>query len=194
MHRREASSLCCYCLLERYQRAGVRPVLNLQTITSPMALSGQGADFPSGIGCWTMTSRSGKIAAVAIVGLTVLVGVYSYHAPALQSTPVGCNTPHGYVLIKAGPLGLNESVNHPRPWPVVTFQKGETVNLFVCNDDHVSPHGFAIDHYLNSGVVLRPGESVSFSFMADQTGNFTIFCNVFCSVHPFMIGRLRITS
>ena len=130
----------------------------------------------------------------AIIGLTFLVGAYSYYAQGHPPTAVGCTPPHGYILIIAGPSGLNDSVNHPRPWPVVTFQRGDTVELFVCNTDHLSAHGFAIEHYLNSGRVLRPGDSFSVSFVADQVGNFTIYCNIFCPVHPFMIARLSITS
>ena len=142
----------------------------------------------------TMTRRLEKIAVAAIIALTVLVGVYSYNTPSVPPTALGCITPHGYVLITAGLSGFNGSVNHLRPWPVVTVQKGDTVNLFVCNDDRVSVHGFAIDHYLNAGVTLRSGESFRVSFVADRGGNFTIFCNIFCPVHPFMIGQLRVTS
>lgn len=141
-----------------------------------------------------MTKSSEKTAAAAVILLTLLVGAYSYYAQALPSKTVGCTPPPGYVLITAGLSGLNDSVNHPRPWPVVTFQKGDTVNLFVCNIERVSAHGFAIVHYLDSGVVLRPGDSFRVSFVADLGGNFTIYCDIFCPVHPFMIGRLSITS
>ncbi len=145
-----------------------------------------------------MAKNSELITAAVIIGLTVVVSVYSYYtsaAPSTVSTPaVGCNAPRGYVLIIAGPSGFNNSVNHARPWPVVSVQKGDSVNLFVCNVDSVSAHGFAIDHYLDGGVALRPGETFRVSFVADRSGNFTIFCNIFCPVHILMRAQLRVTS
>ena len=141
-----------------------------------------------------MSGKSEKVAAALVIGLVVFVGAYSYYSRGAPSGVKGCNTPRGYVLITAGTSGFNDSANHARPWPVVTSPRGETVSIFVCNTDPVSSHGFAIDRYLVSGIVLGPGEAFRVSFVADQAGNFTIFCNIFCPVHAFMIGRLRVTA
>ncbi len=137
-----------------------------------------------------MSKRSGVLVAAAIIALTVLTGTYSYNSRSVPSDSLGCSAPRGDILIIAGPSGFNDSVGHARPWPIVTVQKGDTVHLFVCNKDPVSAHGFAIDHYLNSGMAIRPESNFRVSFVADQGGNFIIYCNIFCPVHPFMIGRL----
>jgi heme/copper-type cytochrome/quinol oxidase subunit 2 len=145
-----------------------------------------------------MPRRSEQVIAATIISLTVVVGVYSYYASTAPSNAgavsAGCNAPPGYILVVAGPSGFNNSVNHTRPWPVVTVQKGKPVNFFVCNVDPVAAHGFAIDHYLDAGVALGPGQTFRVSFVADRGGNFTIFCNIFCPVHIFMIGQLRVTT
>ena len=131
--------------------------------------------------CEQWQGNQGNFAAV-IIGLTVVIGIYSYYASAAPSTlstsSVGCTAPQGYAIFVAGPSGFNDSVNHARPWPVVTVQKGDTVNIFLCNVDSVAAHGFAIDHYLDGGVTLRPGQTFRVSFVADRSGNFTIFCNI----------------
>jgi heme/copper-type cytochrome/quinol oxidase subunit 2 len=65
----------------------------------------------------------------------------------------------------------------------------------VCNTDDYSPHGFAIEHYLDAGVALMPHETFHVSFTADQAGNFTFYCNIFCPVHPYMLsGQLSVTE
>lgn len=54
----------------------------------------------------------------------------------------------------------------------------------------LEPHGFAIDHYFDAGRVLRPGDEYKLSFVAKDSGAYVIFCNVFCSIHVYMIGSL----
>jgi len=63
----------------------------------------------------------------------------------------------------------------------------------VCNLDTVQSHGFALEHYFDRGVTLMPGNAYKVSFVANIAGSFTIYCNVFCTVHPFMLGKLTIT-
>jgi len=125
----------------------------------------------------------------------VLVSVYTPNLGLLSRSPqqsgIGCNRPAGYILILADQNGFNNSVNHKRPWPVLTVQKGSTVNLIVCNTDTVEAHGFGIDTYV-SPTQLRPGQFFRTSFIAEQGGNFTIYCSIFCSVHVFMQGRLAV--
>ncbi len=107
--------------------------------------------------------------------------------------------PPGYFLIIADLEGFNNSVSHLRnspnePWPVIKVHKGDRVNILVCNMEDYSPHGFAIQNYLDAGVALMPHESFRVSFVADQAGTFTMYCNIFCPVHPYMLnGQLIVT-
>jgi nitrous oxide reductase len=98
-------------------------------------------------------------------------------------------------LVIADGRGFNGSASHgapETPWPVIQVPKGETVNLLLCNLDPVQAHGFAIDHYFDGGVVLKPGDAYKVSFAASATGLFRIYCNIFCTVHRIMSGRLMI--
>jgi nitrous oxide reductase len=107
-----------------------------------------------------------------------------------------CERPPGYVLLILDNNGLNDSVHRASPGiPAITlsFERGETINVLVCNVDTVQSHGFAVAHYFDRGVTLRPGDAYKVSFVAKDSGSFTIYCNVFCTVHPFMLGKLTVT-
>ena len=99
-----------------------------------------------------------------------------------------CEKPPGYLLVTLDGRGFNDSIN--RGQPTIRVQRGNTVNILVCNLDSVQSHGFAIDHYFAVGVTLRPGEAYRVSFVAADPGSFTMYCNVFCTVHTFMKGKL----
>ncbi len=108
------------------------------------------------------------------------------------SNAQGCNRPPGYVSLILDSSGFNNSKAQITPSTLPTllqFQKGETVNLLVCNFD-TDTHGFAITHYLDVGVTLRAGESYKISFVAKDTGAFTIYCNLLCAIHRFTLGKL----
>jgi hypothetical protein len=138
----------------------------------------------------------------------LLVGsVVSYYWP-LYATPANppqttrtasCLRPPGYFLIIANLQGFNDSVDHllkapNQPWPVIRVHEGDRVNILVCNMDDYSPHGFAIQHYLDGGVALMPHDTFRVSFIADQVGTFTIYCTIFCPVHPYMLSGQLIVS
>ena len=113
-------------------------------------------------------------------------------ASAVQS----CERPPGYVLLILDNNGLNDSIHRASPGdPAITlsFQRGDTINILVCNLDTIQAHGFAVNHYFDRGVTLRPGTAYKVSFDAKDAGTFTIYCNVFCTVHTFMLGRLTVT-
>jgi FtsP/CotA-like multicopper oxidase with cupredoxin domain len=150
-----------------------------------------------------------KFLLVGILSAVVVGSVVSFYWPSL-STPANpppvtqiataCVKPPGYFLIIAGLGGFNDSVAHIQkspnePWPVIRVHRGDKVNILVCNTDDYSPHGFAIEHYLDAGVALMPHETFRVSFLATQTGTFTIYCNIFCPVHPYMLsGELIVTE
>ncbi len=107
----------------------------------------------------------------------------------------GCNRPPGYVSLILDSSGFNNSNAQITPGRLPTllqFQKGETVNLLVCNFD-TGTHGFAITHYVDLGVTLRAGESYKISFVARDTGSFTIYCNLLCPIHQVTLGKLVVT-
>jgi FtsP/CotA-like multicopper oxidase with cupredoxin domain len=108
-----------------------------------------------------------------------------------------CTGTRSHFLIIANITGFNESVRFggpTNPWPVLCASQGDTVRVVVRNEDTVNAHGFAIDHYLDVGRVLAPGETFSFTFIARDRGTFTVFCNVFCPIHSFMQwGRLMVS-
>jgi hypothetical protein len=137
--------------------------------------------------------------AVSIIAVSGFLAIQPYlqnntwaRASAVQS----CERPPDYVLLILDNNGLNDSIHRASPGdPAITlsFQKGVTINIVICNLDTVQAHGFAVSHYFDRGVTLRPGDAYRVSFVARDAGNFTIYCNVFCTVHPFMLGKLTIT-
>ncbi len=149
-----------------------------------------------------------KLVVVGILAVIVVGLVVSYDLPSLNTNvnqplttqKTVCITPSGYFLIVADLSGFNDSVDHIQnspnePWPVIRVSKGDRVNVLVCNMDDYSPHGFAIQHYFDVGVALMPHDSYRISFVADEDGTFTMYCNIFCPVHPYMqSGELVVTG
>ena len=150
-----------------------------------------------------------KLVVAAVLAAIVVGSVGSYYWPSLNTlaNPAppttqasACVRPPGYFLIVADLTGYNDSVDHIQrfpnaPWPVIQVHKGDTVHILVCNLDDYSPHGFAIEHYFDVGVALMPHDSYRISFVADEIGTFTMYCNIFCPVHPYMqTGALIVTS
>ena len=150
-----------------------------------------------------------KLIVASILTAAVMGVVASYYWPSLNTlanpTPSttessACVRPPGYFLIVADITGYNDSVDHLQqapnaPWPVIQVHRGDTVRILICNIDPYSPHGFAIEHYFDVGVALMPHDHYSISFVADEDGTFTMYCNIFCPVHPYMQnGELIVTS
>ncbi len=149
-----------------------------------------------------------KLVVVSILAAIVIGSVVSYYWPSLN-TPANqpltaqttaCVKPPGYFLLVANLSGYNDSVDHiqsapNQPWPVIRVSRGDQVNILVCNLDDYSPHGFAIQHYLDAGVALMPHETYRISFIADEDGTFLMYCTIFCPVHYAMQqGELIVTG
>ena len=97
----------------------------------------------------------------------------------------------------SGPYeGMNGSAYHLSvPWPVIQVHKGQTVTFHVYNCASSEDHGFAINHYFDSGATVQPGQSFTLKIQANQVGNFTIYCDILCVIHPLMQnGRLIVIS
>lgn len=146
-----------------------------------------------------LTKATNVVIAIAVAAIAIGLAIYSpsLAGPVGKKTDsvssTGCDAPPGYVLIVADKSGFNGSANRERPWPVISVQKGDKVNLMMCNLDRIEPHGFAIDKYVGP-LALRPGETYKVSFVAEESGRFTMYCTIFCSVHVFMIGELVVTE
>ena len=113
-------------------------------------------------------------------------------APAVV-TKSSCDRPPGYFLIIADLSGFNNSIAHgapANPWPVIRVHQGDVVRIIVCNKDTTQPHGFAIYTYFPRGVTIMVGQAYSIVFTATVPGTFVMYCNIFCTVHVFMVSRL----
>jgi len=110
----------------------------------------------------------------------------------------GCTSYSSSFTIIASESGYNNSVNEgapAKPWPILCAQEGEQIKITVINEDTVEPHGFAISNYLEAGITVLPGHTATISLVADSPGDFKVYCNVICAIHPFMqSGVLVIAS
>jgi len=138
-----------------------------------------------------LTGRALAILAVSITAALGFISLQYLHLPypSFNVSPAqSCERLPGYILMILDDNGFNDSIHKGQP--TIEFQRNDTVNILVCNLDPIQSHGFAIDHYFAVGVTLRPGEAYKVSFVARDPGSFTIYCNVFCTVHTFMKARL----
>ena len=138
-----------------------------------------------------LIGRTLTILAISITAFSGFIALQYVHLPSAAfnvSLAQSCERPPGYVLVILDDSGFNDSIH--RGQPTIEFQRGDSVNILVCNLDPIQSHGLAIDHYFPTGATLRPGEAYKVSFVAKEPGSFTIYCNVFCTVHTFMKGRL----
>lgn len=123
------------------------------------------------------------IVAVAVIASVVVVAYYLNQA----RTPPG--KPPGSFLIIASSNGFNDSIDHGVPqnsWPIITVQKGTSVTIMVYNADEQA-HGFQVAHYFDSNIqTVAPGKTLTVTFVANTTGTFRIYCDIFCTVHSFM--------
>jgi FtsP/CotA-like multicopper oxidase with cupredoxin domain len=152
-----------------------------------------------------MRSRRKIAAVLLLVCLIVVVAVFvtgvviipprqsSNLAGPVAVTKSACSRPAGFFLIIADLSGFNDSIGHGapvNPWPVIRVNQGDAVGIVICNEDKTQPHGFAISTYFPRGVAIMPGDAYTVSFTANVPGTFVMYCNIFCTIHVFMVGRL----
>ncbi len=129
------------------------------------------------------TGRVLPLAVVAIILATIAVLIASgLVSENKQSVP--SDQPHFTIVMSNS--GFNGSATRTDAWPIMTVSKGQTITIRVINNDAVEAHGLAITHYFDSGVTLRPHQFYDITFVADQTGTFRVYCNIFCAIHPLM--------
>lgn len=76
----------------------------------------------------------------------------------------------------------------------VKVKKGDTVTFHITNVDKAqdATHGFGLPGY-NIGLSIEPGETTTFTFVADREGTFAWYCTEFCSaLHLEMMGYLQV--
>jgi len=145
------------------------------------------------------------VAVAAILILIFVTGIVSFpppnvsvaNLPVVSVTRSTCVRPPGYFLIIANLSGFNDSIAHGaplNPWPVINVHEGDTVRIVVCNGDMSQAHAFAIQTYFETGVTLAPGDAYKIVFAATVPGTFIIYCNIFCTVHAFMVSRLVVSN
>jgi hypothetical protein len=66
------------------------------------------------------------------------------------------------------------------------------VIIHVLNNDTSQPHGFAINQYFGSGVALQPGKSCDLTFLASQTGTFSVYNTIFDTTDLFEHAQLNV--
>ncbi len=105
-----------------------------------------------------------------------------------------------FLIVAADPgspyEGFNGSAYHLlTQWPVMRVHLGQQVVITVMNCASSEPHGFAITHYLDSGIILRTGAISIVNFTADQKGTFRVYCDILCAIHYAMQnGELVVSS
>lgn len=73
---------------------------------------------------------------------------------------------------------------------MVRINTGDLVTIQLTSLDVA--HGIYLDGY-NLEVMADPGETRSFTFLADRIGSYRFRCSITCgALHPFMIGRIQV--
>ena len=155
---------------------------------------------------------------VIIVVVASVVGVFVYSIYTTSNTNSGpCGTiptrpspDSGNATAGDGPIakflivaadtgspyaGFNGSYYHlTTQWPVMRVHLGQQVVITVMNCASSEPHGFAITHYLDSGIALSKGQMSIVNFTANEKGAFRVYCDILCAVHPYMQNGELIVS
>ncbi|HKO56708.1 MAG TPA: IPT/TIG domain-containing protein, partial [Thermoanaerobaculia bacterium] len=83
------------------------------------------------------------------------------------------------------------------PSPVVINQ-GDNVTLNITvpgSDGSDFGHGFFLENYMDAGVNISKGKTVSVQFIASEPGTFTFICTLTCGVfHSNMFGTLTVQA
>lgn len=146
---------------------------------------------------------SRQLVAVIVVIVAVsgfLVGAYAFHLfGGGQNCWVRPTTSLGtavYTIVMANEgfnVGYNGSKYHTSPWPVINVTVGQSVLIHVINNDSQA-HGFQIPSYFDQGIGgnsgLAPGQCYNVSFIANQIGQFPMRCDIFCTIHAYMLSGI----
>jgi heme/copper-type cytochrome/quinol oxidase subunit 2 len=154
---------------------------------------------------WGAVLRPSRRAAAILAMVIVVAGFFSAAyafqlfgpgSPNCWVRPSGAANTAIFTVVMANEginVGYNGSRYHPFPWPVINVSLGQNVVIHLVNND-TQAHGFSIIHFFESGIVVSPRECYDVRFTANTMGNFTVFCQIICSIHrPWMQnGRLNV--
>jgi len=152
------------------------------------------------------------IITIVVAGALIGVFVYAFHfmpqhtaianglscstiskdpSPNSGNATAGNGPAASFLIVAADPgspyEGFNGSAYHLlTPWPVMRVHLGQQIVITVMNCASSEPHGFAITHYLDSGITLASGGIYTVNFTADEKGTFKVYCDILCAVHPYM--------
>ena len=145
--------------------------------------------------------RAVAILAVIIVVAGFFSAAYAFHLlspgpPNCWARPSGAASAAIFTVVMADEginVGYNGSRYHPFPWPIMNVSLGQNVVIHLVNSD-TQAHGFSIIHFFESGIIVSPRGCYDVRFTANTIGNFTVFCQIICSIHsPWMQnGRLNV--
>lgn len=136
----------------------------------------------------TETSTVTSTAAETPVVETETASVATEETTSSTETPVEVQAPVSETktfTVSASQFSFNPST--------ITVNKGDTVVINFSTDDVA--HGFALSEFNLTLTATTPGEVVTGSFVADQAGTFSFFCNVSCgSGHGSMRGTFIVND
>ncbi len=132
-----------------------------------------------------MKMHKQELAALCVLLIILVgfpVGVFAYQYVYLPTTPGEAQV---IDLVAYAPEAGGWNLEY------ITVNKGDTVRLRITGQDVV--HGFVIGKLgIDTGPIL-PGEPVTVEFVADEVGQFTFYCNVWCSPYHYrMRGTLEV--
>ncbi len=86
--------------------------------------------------------------------------------------------------------------SHFNPDNIEGIKEGDEVYFHVTNleQDWDVPHGFAIKGAINAELLVMPGETSTFKWIAPKAGIYPFYCTDFCSaLHQEMSGYIRVS-
>src|SRR5215472_3966621 len=139
---------------------------------------------------WRM--RDVILAVVVLASTATLAGAVSFYG--IPAAPcAGIAPTQVQFTIVANLTGYNNSKLNNGQGPFFSVPKCSRVTVNLANRD-VQPHGLAVDFYSAHGVEAIGGDTQSLPLLAYKTGTFRIFCNIYCSVHTYMLhAQLTVT-
>lgn len=165
---------------------------------------GLGAEHESSIAP-AHDNSSLKLSRRFLVVATIVIAVagfftagYAFHLFGGQNCwtrPVGPSGSAVFTVVMANTganFGFNGSRYHPQfAGPIMNVTQNQTVIIHVINNGSEA-HGFQVVHYFDQGIGgtggLAPGMCFDVRFTATQLGSFAVRCDIFCSIHQFMLN------
>jgi len=182
-------------ILELFVGAAPETVRLMELYLNPSVELLMGVSFLVALLWSSKTRRRAGLAFAATIVAVALVASAAYVSTSGAGTPAplpaGCARPEGGFLIVGSSLGYNDSIVHGapvKPWPILDVSNGSDVAITVCNT-YAQPLGFQVAHYLDDKIqAISPGQALTVSFVADETGTFLIYCSVLSPIHVYLQG------